>query len=419
MDDWSGCSLGVSRKNFTRLGVALLFWAACGRLLSAPETGMASAPGVDGALGVPWRAAGTAPEIAGAPSPRPHAPVALYTHGDPTAHEQYMLELINRARANPLAEAARLGLDLNDGLEPETITPEPKPPLSFHLQLIAAARAHSDWMLAANEFSHTGADGSTPGDRMRAAGYVFSGNWTWGENIAWQGTTATPDLNAYTADLHDNLFRSPGHRRNLLNPNFDEVGIGIRTGPFASGMTLYNAVMATQNFARSANTPGPLVLGVVYRDANRDGEYTPGEGMAGIAVTPSRGGFFAVTTASGGFAFPAPATSGTLTLTLAGPGLPLPLVRDIPLAAVNVKVDFELNNDQPLGFVPGSAGFDAQKRFRFDLAGPSGARARVERSADARTWEPLGAYTLTNGRVTVTDSSGTAGQRLYRAVLTP
>ncbi len=34
----------------------------------------------------------------------------------PTAHEQYFLELVNRARANPGAEAARLGLGLNDGL---------------------------------------------------------------------------------------------------------------------------------------------------------------------------------------------------------------------------------------------------------------------------------------------------------------
>ena len=56
-----------------------------------------------------------------------------------------------------------------------------------------------------------------------------------------------------------------------------------------------------------------------------------------------------------------------------------------------MKVDFKVNGDQPLQFVPGSAGWDAQGRFRFDLVGPAGARARVERSADALTWEALGA----------------------------
>lgn len=336
-----------------------------------------------------------------------------------------MLELVNRARANPAAEAARLGLDLNEGLPPDTISPDPKPPLAFHPLLIAAARAHSDWMLAHDIFSHEGVDGSSPGDRMSAAGYGFSGSWAWGENIAWQGTTGTANLNQFTVAEHEALFRSPGHRENLLNADFDEVGIGVRSGVFSvanetTGLTThYNAVMTTQNFARSDNTPGPLVLGVVYRDADGDGFYTPGEGLAGLTVQPTSGHYYAVTSASGGFAFPAPATAGSLTVIFSGPDLVVPVSRTVTLSTVNVKVDLNLAQDVPLTFVPGSFGVTASRQFRFDLNGPVGARARVEYSSDLVTWQTLGTYTLNAGKVPVTDPQGLQARRSYRAVLVP
>jgi len=38
---------------------------------------------------------------------------------EPTAYEQYLLELVNRARFNPLGEASLLGIGLNDGLAAE------------------------------------------------------------------------------------------------------------------------------------------------------------------------------------------------------------------------------------------------------------------------------------------------------------
>ena len=65
----------------------------------------------------------------------------------PTAEEQYLLELVNRARQNPTAEAQLYGISLNEGLSPGTISETPKPPLAFNLNLIDAAREHSQWML--------------------------------------------------------------------------------------------------------------------------------------------------------------------------------------------------------------------------------------------------------------------------------
>ena len=108
----------------------------------------------------------------------------------PSAYEQYFLELVNRARLDPVGEAARQGIGLNDGLAAGTISTAAKQPLAFSPLLIDAADAHSAWMLATDTFSHTGANGSSPGYRMKAAGYSFTGSWSWGENIAitWGGS---------------------------------------------------------------------------------------------------------------------------------------------------------------------------------------------------------------------------------------
>jgi len=95
-----------------------------------------------------------------------------------TAHEQLLIELVNRARLDPAGEAARYGIDLNDGLAAGTITAAPKQPLAPNPNLATAAQGHSQWMLDNDVFSHTGAGGSDPEDRMRGAGYAFTG-WFW------------------------------------------------------------------------------------------------------------------------------------------------------------------------------------------------------------------------------------------------
>ena len=106
-----------------------------------------------------------------------------------SAAEQYLLELINRARLDPQAEANRYGVGLNSGLQSGTIDTQAKQVLAPNAQLEAAALGHSNWMLDADTFSHTGSGGSSPGARMTAAGYDFTGSWTWRENLAWTGST--------------------------------------------------------------------------------------------------------------------------------------------------------------------------------------------------------------------------------------
>src|SRR4051812_30970023 len=94
----------------------------------------------------------------------------LFAVAYPSNLEQYIVELINRGRANPAAEAARYNVALNEGLAAGTISTAAKQPLAVNPSLTDGARGHAQWMLAHNTFSHTGANGSSPGDRMSAAG---------------------------------------------------------------------------------------------------------------------------------------------------------------------------------------------------------------------------------------------------------
>ncbi|ELS01443.1 putative calcium-binding protein [Xenococcus sp. PCC 7305] len=269
----------------------------------------------------------------------------------PSAHEQYMLELINRARANPNAEATRYGLsDLNRGLSSGTISSAPKQPLAFNFSLTDAARDHSQWISDTNTFSHTGAGGSSPGDRMAAAGYDFTGSWSWGENIAWQGTTGTPNITNFVADEHEGLFLSDGHRKNILKSSFREIGVGVIQDTFTTSVRTYNAVITTQKFAYSGSSV--FLTGVAFDDlVAEDAFYNVGEGLSGIEITATRQSddksFTTHTLDAGGYKIALDA--GTYDVTFAENGTIIGNSYTITINSQNVKLDLDTSN---LGTLP-------------------------------------------------------------------
>ncbi|MFF8835605.1 CAP domain-containing protein [Streptomyces sp. NPDC015130] len=95
--------------------------------------------------------------------------------------------------------------------------------LSANATLTKAAQGHSDDMAARDYFDHTNPDGDGPGERVTAAGYPWS---TYGENIAMG--QSTPE------QVMEGWMNSPGHRANILNCDFKEIGVGIHTdgGPY-------------------------------------------------------------------------------------------------------------------------------------------------------------------------------------------
>lgn len=90
---------------------------------------------------------------------------------DVSAYEQLLIELVNRARANPTAEAARFGIGLNDGIGSNTISSDSKQPLAPQQALVTTAQLYSDDMFQRDYFSHQSPEGSWPWDRTAAQGY--------------------------------------------------------------------------------------------------------------------------------------------------------------------------------------------------------------------------------------------------------
>jgi uncharacterized protein YkwD len=74
-------------------------------------------------------------------------------------------------------------------------------------------------MACNNFFSHTGLDGSQPWDRAQREGYNYS---YIGENIAAGNSDAASTMTQW--------MNSTGHRENILNPNFTQIGIGYAYG---------------------------------------------------------------------------------------------------------------------------------------------------------------------------------------------
>jgi len=261
----------------------------------------------------------------------------LYDSGNPSPDEQLVLEMINRARSNPVAEGQRLGIDIHEGLQdpngPELVGP--RPPLAMNPALLAIAQAHSEDMYNQNYFSHTDPNGTTAFDRMTNAGYDYARA---GENMA-----AGPGMSA--ADLEDFMMVDSGtpgrpHRVNLLDIfpypcgdppcAYSEVGVGYFQGP--SGQAFITEDFGATSFS------GPFLTGVVYDDANGSNFYDVGEGIAGVTITPSSGNYYAISTSSGGFAFPI-GTSGTITVTASGAGFG-PVTKTVTLTGTNIELDF-------------------------------------------------------------------------------
>ncbi|GAA0584514.1 CAP domain-containing protein [Streptomyces crystallinus] len=92
-------------------------------------------------------------------------------------------------------------------------------PLADDTHLASAAQAYSADMAARGFYSHTSPEGLEPWDRARAAGAAHRGI---GENIACGQRTA--------AEVVEGWMNSPGHRANILKPDFTHLGVGFAGG---------------------------------------------------------------------------------------------------------------------------------------------------------------------------------------------
>lgn len=129
---------------------------------------------------------------------------------DPAVAEPRLLELLNAARAQAGAPPVRPDDELRD-----------------------IAQSHSEDMVRHHFFAHVSPTTGTPEDRARRAKVLVS---RFGENI---GIGPRPE------DIHAGLMNSPGHRMNMLMPEYTHVGIAAEKSD--------SGLVVTMNFGRRPN----------------------------------------------------------------------------------------------------------------------------------------------------------------------
>lgn len=136
------------------------------------------------------------------------------------------------------------------------------PPLVINNQLSQAAAGKAQDMMTKNYWAHIAPDGTTPWAFFKGAGYEYVHA---GENLARGFTTSNDVIEAWMA--------SPGHRENMLSPNYNEVGFAILSGVLTGEDTVLvvemlgsrssvaqNAEVSQEVAIAPTATPTPIIL---------------------------------------------------------------------------------------------------------------------------------------------------------------
>ena len=294
-----------------------------------PADGGGAPPAGDG--GAPTDGGGSAP-VAADTVYIPSVNAAAYDIGwnGLSSEEQLIVELVNRARMDPNGEASLQNEGLASG-----VSGSPSQPVGVLGSLSAAAEDHSADMEARNYFSHYTPEGDTPTDRAQAAGYSDGGV---GENIGWIGSTSTAfDAQDRATAHHENLWASDGHQRNLMDPDWDAIGVGYVYGDYTyQGTNYQGSTFVTENFGQ---TDVSYLTGVVIDDLDGDDFYDIGEGQGDVMVTAyNDGGVYTTSTYDAG-GYTLELAPGTYTVVFHGGDLDGVHEAEVTIGGDNVKLD--------------------------------------------------------------------------------
>lgn len=246
---------------------------------------------------------------------------------DPTADQQYWLELVNRFRAAPQDELDNLVNMSSPGVWDTPRSDDPSiayalsyfgvsaadlvsqfgtlssaPPLAWSSILNNSATTYSNLMVSNDQQSHYLDSHIYIEDRLVANGY--SANWLEaGENLFAQTQNMIHGHAGFVIDWGDGNGGAPGfgngiqnpagHRDLLLNPLMKEIGIGFQSISIpGSNVNASGPYVTTQHFGSRYRADGfggyfadAILTGSVYQDTiAADLFYTPGEGLAGVQV---------------------------------------------------------------------------------------------------------------------------------------
>jgi uncharacterized protein YkwD len=132
---------------------------------------------------------------------------------------------------------------------------EKRPDVAVNTKLADAARGFADYMARTGRYGHT-ADGSNPGERAAKQGYEYCIVL---ENIAYVFQSKGFTSEELTKTFVEGWEKSPGHRKNMLDPDVTETGVAVAR----SEKTGY--YFAVQMFGR------PKAQAIKFQVANRTG----------------------------------------------------------------------------------------------------------------------------------------------------
>jgi uncharacterized protein YkwD len=301
---------------------------------------------------------------------------ALYSIGTMTDDEQLVVELINRARANPQAEVQRL-LNYATVGHPTMISDvvyafedfsvdrtalvsqfagiPALPPVAPNAQLNTAARAHSQWMLSEARQEHDQTLIANDGvggiaDRILATGYPAA---FVGENIYAYGFGTYYSHAGFEVDwglasegpVVGGMQSPPGHRNNIHSTIFREVGSGVVFGSNSKADRDVGPQLGTQEYGLRQSAV-PLVTGVCYHDLNGNAFYDVGEGIGGLTISVDDANFYTVTSNAGGYSLPLlSGQNRAYTMRITGLGAAAVIPFSVSNLA-NVKVDYRPSTAQ-------------------------------------------------------------------------
>ncbi|MEQ8380785.1 MAG: CAP domain-containing protein [Coleofasciculus sp. A1-SPW-01] len=278
----------------------------------------------------------------------------------PTVQEQEMLELINRMRLNPVGELDLLinsaDADVNfaldyfnvdlDVLQTQWANLQPVQPLAWSDQLQEAAQNHNQLMIQEDTQSHQLPGELNLSQRIANTGYNWS---TVGENVYTYADSVFHGHAGFAIDwgfTSTGIQASHGHRNNIMNSNFREVGLSII--PENDPATQVGSLVITQNFGNRFNFGNSWLMGVVFDDQITDDQfYSVGEGLGGINVTAvnttTNERFTTTTWNAGGYQMQL--STGTYQVTFAGDwdddGQTDTETRQVTIGSENIKLDLD------------------------------------------------------------------------------
>ncbi len=268
-----------------------------------------------------------------------------------TAQEQYLLELINETRINPMANAARYISSYDNLSSPDLQIQQafdqfgvggsvlraayegltPVAPIAWNNSLAQMASAHNQSMIKFDTQSHQTPEEGTLGQRATAAGYLWQSLaenvYSYAYSVIYAHAGFMVDWGTGPSGMQD----PAKHRIAIMNPSYRELGISYIAE--SNSATSVGPNVVTQEFGARSNIY--FVTGVAYSDNDQNQFYSVGEGLAGLSVTI--GAKSDTSGTAGGYSVEA-ARGAPITISISGGGLAGALTVTTTIAQ-NLKLD--------------------------------------------------------------------------------